>query len=173
MVKELRLAKITTIDEANAFLKEYVPKFNAQFAVVPNRRANLHRKMNKQTLEKLPQIFSIQNQRKVMNDYTIRFKNRFFQLNEIQPTTVYKKDIVIVEEHLDGEIKISLKGHYLDYTELPQRPEKEINIKLPALTIRKQSNWKPPTDHPWRKQLLLNPYKKQGRRMRSQRCNEA
>jgi transposase len=173
LVKELRLAKITTIDEANAFLKEYIPKFNAQFAVVPNRRANLHRKMNKQTLEKLPQIFSIQNQRKVMNDYTIRFKNRFFQLNEIQPTTVYKKDIVIVEEHLDGEIKISLKGHYLHYTELPQRPEKEINIKLPALTIRKQSNWKPPTDHPWRKQLLLNPYKKQGHRMRSQRCNEA
>ena len=156
LVKELKLAGITTIEKANEFLKEYIPKFNAKFAVAPNRKADLHKKMNKQLLEKLPQIFSIQDKRKVMNDYTIMFENKFFQLNEKQPTTVYKKDTVIVEKHLHGEIKINLKEHYLDYTELPERPQKIINIKLPALTIRKQSNWKPPIDHPWRRQFLLN-----------------
>ena len=156
LVKELKLAGITTMKDANKFLREYIPKFNAKFAVAPNRKADLHKKINKQLSEKLPQIFSIQNQRKVMNDYTIMFENKFFQLNEKQPTTVYKKDTVIIEKHLNGGIKINLKEHYLDYTELPERPKKIINIKLAALTIRKQSNWKPPADHPWRRQFLLN-----------------
>ena len=154
LVKELRLAGITTIKEANKFLEEYVPKLNSKFAVTPNRKANLHRPLNKTMRIKLPQIFSIQDQRKIMNDYTIMFKTKFFQLNEIQPTTVYKKDEVTVEERLDGEIKINYKEKYLDYTELPERPQKEINIKLVALTNKKPSQWKPPADHPWRRQFL-------------------
>lgn len=156
LVKELRLAGITTKKEANEFLIKYIPKFNAKFAVVPNRKSDLHKPVSKQLNEKMLQIFSIQNQRKVNNDYTIRFKNQYFQLDETQPTTVYKRDTVIVEEHLDGEIKINLKERYLDYKLLPEMPKKEINIKLPALTIRKQSSWKPPIDHPWRKQFLYN-----------------
>jgi len=156
LVKELKLAGITTIDKANEFLEDYIPKFNAKFAVMPNRRADLHKIPSKTTEEKLPQIFSIQSERKVNNDYTVRFKNKFYQLNETQPTAVFKKDAVIIEERLNGDVKINLKEHYLNYMELPERPKKEINIKLPALTIRKQSNWKPPIDHPWRRQFLFN-----------------
>jgi len=153
LVKELKLAKITTIEKANEFLIEYIPKFNKKFAVVPQKQANLHKEISETMKQKLPQIFSIQNQRVVMNDYTVRFENQYLQLNQEQPTTVYKKDAVIMEKHLNGDIKINLKEHYLNYTVLPERPKKEIDVKLSALTIRKQSNWKPPIDHPWR-----NPY---------------
>lgn len=156
LVKELRLAGITTIEEANKFLEEYIPKFNAKFAVQAERRKNLHKTINEQTKKKLPQIFSVQNQRKVNNDYTVMFKNSFFQLNREQPTTVYKKDTVIVEEHLTGKVKLYLRNHYLDYIVLPERPKKEINIKLTALTKQKQNSYKPPADHPWRKQFLLD-----------------
>lgn len=162
LVKELRLAGITTIEEANKFLVEYIPKFNAKFAVVPKRRKNLHKKLTQQTKEKLPQIFSIQEQRKVNNDYTVMFENSFFQLDREQPTTVYKKDTVIVEKHLDGTIKLRLKNFYLNYTVLPARPKKEINIKLPALTRQKQGSYKPPANHPWRRQFLLNRQKNVG-----------
>ena len=156
LVKELRLEGITTIEEANKFLKEYIPKFNAQFAVVPKRKENLHKKINEQMKENLTQIFSIQNQRKVNNDYTIRFENNFFQLDREQTTTVYKKDTVIVEEHLSGDIKLCLRNYYLNYTVLPERPKKEIDIKLLAITRQKQNSYKPPADHPWRRQFLLN-----------------
>jgi len=156
LVKELRLAGITNIEEANKFLEKYIPKFNAKFAVVPNRRKNLHKKMNKNTSEKLPQIFSIQNIRIVNNDYTVRFNNNYFQLDRIQTTTIYKKDKIIVEEHLDNEIKLRIREAYLNYKVLPKKPEKEINIKLPALTKQKQGSYKPPINHPWRKQFLYN-----------------
>ena len=73
LVKELKLANITTIEKANKFLKKYISKFNSKFAVNPNRKADLHKGLNRIIKEKLPQTFSIQNQRVVMNDYTIRF----------------------------------------------------------------------------------------------------
>ena len=155
LVKELRLAGITDIDEANKFLEKYIPKFNAKFAVVPARTKDLHKQPIKEIQNKLPQIFSIQNTRVVMNDYTVRFANSYYQLDEIQPTTVYKKDKVIVEEHLNGEVKINLKNRYLNFKVLPERPKKEIDIKLPALTVRKISDWKPPIDHPWRTQFIF------------------
>ena len=156
LVKELRLANITTIEEANKFLKEYIPKFNTKFSVIPKRKKNLHKKLNKQIKDRLPQIFSIQKKRVVMNDYTIRFENQYFQLNQEQPTTVYKKDTVMVEKHLDNDIKVNLKGHYLNYTILPERPQKEIDVKLLALTTKKQSDWKPPLNHPWRQQFFVS-----------------
>ena len=155
LVKELKLAGIATIEKANEFLKEYIPKFNKKFAVVPQKQADLHKEISATLKQKLPQIFSIQNQRVVMNDYTIRFENQYFQLGQEQPTTVYKKDVVIIEKHLDDQIKINLKERYLNYTILPERPIKEIDIKLPALTTRKQSSWKPPIDHPWKKSFLF------------------
>lgn len=156
LVKELRLAGITTMEKANEFLQTYIPKFNAKFSVVPNRKKDLHKKINKEIKKKLPQIFSIQNNRQVNNDYTIMFKTQYFQLNPEQPTTVYKKDTVIVEQHLNDEMKIRLRDHYLDYVTLPVRPKKIIDLKLPALTTKKQTNYKPPIDHPWRKQFVCN-----------------
>jgi len=148
LVKELRLNNIDTVTAANTFLKEtFLPKFNRQFKVVPKKKADLHRKQDGVNLDK---ILSIQSERTVNNDYTIRFKSNYYQLSEIQPATVYKKDKVIIEEHLSGDIKIALRDKYLTYTTLPQRPKKEIKINLPALTNRKPTNWKPPLNHPWR-----------------------
>lgn len=156
LVKELRLAGINTLGEANQFLAKYIPKFNAQFAVAPVGKTDLHKKPIKQIQEKLPQIFSIQNTRVVMNDYTVRFANCYYQLDETQPTTVYKKDRVTIEEHLNGEVKINLKDKYLNFKVLSARPKKEIDIKLPALTIRRIAGWKPPIDHPWRTQFIFS-----------------
>lgn len=157
LVKELRLAGISTVEKANEFLKKYIPKFNEQFSVAPKSSNNLHKVLSKELKEKLPQIFSIQSPRKVSNDYTIMFKTKFFQLAEIQPTTVYKKDTVIIENHLNGKIKINHQNHYLNYQELPERPKKQ-KILLPALT-RTKSSWKPPADHPWRKQIFFSKIK--------------
>lgn len=154
LVKEFRLAEIDTMEKANEFLKEYIPKFNAKFAVVPPRKKDLHQKLNVSVKERLPQIFSIQSERKINNDYTVRFENKYYQLDKTQPVTVYKKDAVIMEELLNGVVKINLKGRYLNYWVLPEKPKKEIDIKLPALTIREPNGWRPPADHPWRKYSL-------------------
>lgn len=62
---------------------------------------------------------------------------------------------------INGAIKVNSRGHYLNYAILPERPKKQINIALPALAKRKQSGWKPPINHPWRRSLAGNIQQKQ------------
>jgi len=49
--------------------------------------------------------------------------------------------------------RVIVKGNcgdkYLNFTELPAKPIKEIEIKLPAIT-RYKSQYVPPANHPWR-----------------------
>lgn len=157
LIKEMRLANINTIAEANIFLKEvFIPKFNAQFGVIAKRKANLHKELSKEQKNNLEQIMSVQSERVVNNDYTVRFKAKYYQLEEVQPVTVYKRTRVAIEEHLNGDIKICLRNKYLKYFVLPEKPTKEIDLNLIALTKNKQSNWKPPLNHPWRMQFLNN-----------------
>jgi len=57
MIKELRLAGISAIKEANEFLeKVFLPKFNAMFMVEPRSKADLHKKLNEQEKKKLDSI---------------------------------------------------------------------------------------------------------------------
>lgn len=150
LVKELRLAQIKTITEANEFLENiFIPKFNEKFSVVPKKSDNLHTPLTAIELTRINNIFSIQSYRNVNNDFTVRFKSKWLQLKEQQPTLVLRKDQILIEEHLDSTIHLNLRNKYLDFIELPQRPEK-VKMRVTGLTKEKQI-WNPPMNHPWKK----------------------
>ncbi|MEK9132554.1 MAG: ISNCY family transposase [Patescibacteria group bacterium] len=158
LIKELRLENISDIATANKFLIEkYVPAFNAQFAVVPAKRADLHRELTATDTKQLPSAFSIHSNRVVMNDFTVQFKNQYFQLEQQQPVTVCRKDTILIEEHLDQTIKLKLRDKELRYFVLPERPVKEFKLKIAALTTG-QPTYKPPANHPWRRQFSTNKF---------------
>jgi hypothetical protein len=147
LIKEMRYRKIKTIEEANSFLKEeFVPWFNKKYAVVPKNKKDLHRK-NSSNLE---EVFSIKKERTIGNDFVVRYENSYYQLEQEQPLTVLKRSKVTVETRISGERKIKQRGKYLNFFTLPEKPRREIETMVPALT-RKKSDWKPPADHPWRK----------------------
>lgn len=153
MVKEMRLADIKKRDDANLFIfEQYIPDHNKRFSVPAKDANDAHRPLSDDLRVKMSSIFSVQSRRKVNNDYTIQFKNQWFQLETKQKTTVYKRDEVIVEERLDGSIHIRLKNTYLEYRKLPDRP-KPVFVPIVALT-RQKPDWKPPKDHPWRKLIF-------------------
>lgn len=155
LVKELRLVNISTIEDANRFLEEvFIPKFNAKFSVLPQKKSNLHQTLTEIDKKNLVQIFSVQNTRIIDNDFTVRFKGKWFQLSETQPTLVLRKDKVLIEERIDNRIFISLRNKCLNYETLPERPKK-IQIKVPALTQTK-SSWELPANHPWRKPWIVS-----------------
>lgn len=155
LIKELRLHNISTIMEANKLLeKVFISQFNEKFAVAPQKKRNLHRKLNKMEKESLDKIFSIQKERIINNDFTIRYGSQWYQLDKTQPTLVCRKDKVLIEKRLNGEIQISLRNKYLNFQQLPGRPKKAKPMKVTALT-RTAPSWKPPADHPWRKQFIF------------------
>ncbi|MBU0597457.1 hypothetical protein KKF61_00495, partial [Patescibacteria group bacterium] len=160
LIKELRLNNISTIKEANRFLEEeFFPKFNAKFMVEPRTKANLHKELTKREKSRLDSIFSGQYKRVVRNDFTIDHKKNCYQLDKIQPVTICKRDIVTVEERMDQTIQFRLRGKYLNYKLLPEKPKK-INVDKTQWVIVANSNYKPPVDHPWRKTAKLEYLKK-------------
>jgi hypothetical protein len=115
-VKELRLAKANTIDQANEVLERLLPDHNRRFSVAAAQAADAHRPLG--TGHRLAAILSIQEQRVVANDYTIRFENRLYQLDK----PIYSGERgakVTIELRLDGTMAIRFGHHYLNYREIP------------------------------------------------------
>lgn len=153
LVKELRLLKISSMDQANQFLeKVFIPKFNHRFSVKPALRANLHSPLSFKEQKGLSSIFSRQTKRTIQNDFTFSFNNQWYQLIKDQPATVCKKDDVIVEERLDNTIWVRLRSKYLNYKILPERPskKKQTKSKLWVLPATMKTPYQPPKNHPWR-----------------------
>lgn len=152
LVKEMRLAHISTVEEANIFLKEiFIPLFNKKFSVEPVSSVDLHQALTQKERDTLCVVFSRQEQRTIQNDFTFSFQNQWHQLTKQQPVTVCKKDEVMVEEHLDHTIHVRLRGKELNYDLLPQRPKK---TSVPFVIAKSEpKTTKPRADHPWRKRI--------------------
>lgn len=123
-VKELRLAKASTMAEANALLDaKLIGAFNRRFTVKPASPSDAHRPVGP-TLD-LPAILSIQERRTVGNDYTIRLDNAFHQL--LPPVWPGERGgTVIVEKRLDGSMKVRFKARYLAHQKI-ERKTKEAD----------------------------------------------
>jgi transposase len=149
LVKELRLNQINTIAEANSFLKEnFISKFNDQFSVLSTKTGDVHRKLTQIEKKKLDSIFSLKETRRLNNDYTLQFKNHFYQLAEVQPVTIRPKEKILIEKWLDQTLHLSFRENYLNYFLLPEKPKKFKTA--PAILTTHKPNWKPPSNHPWR-----------------------
>jgi len=159
LIKEMRLAKISTIEEANEFLvKVFLPEFNARFSVEPRTITDLHQPLKKNETNKLDSIFSRQYQRTVRSDWTISFNNQWYQLTREQPVTICKNEVITVEQRLDNSIHFRLRGKYLNCEILPERPKK-LNNNLAWVIASGQKpapkpSRKPALDHLWRRQFV-------------------
>jgi len=167
LIKELRLADISTAETANIYLeKTFIPQFNARFSVEPRNKTDLHQKLNQREIKQLPGIFSRHTKRTILNDFTFSFKKQWYQLTKEQPATVCKKDIVIVEERVDESIHLRLKNKYLNYKLLPVRPPKRSKsqpwiIAKTTEQINLSKAHLPPPNHPWKLSFHANTRAKQ------------
>ena len=151
LVKEMRLRAIATMEAANQYLwNQYIPEHNAHYAVEPASSTNVHKPLLKE--HDLDEILSQRTERTVFNDFTVRFRNRFFQIFYEQPVRVRPKDKVLIEIRLNGSTHLQFKGYYLNFKTLSKRPEKPPErrraVVLGSVTRR---YFKPAAAHPWRR----------------------
>jgi hypothetical protein len=179
-VKELRLAKAKTVEQANAVLERLVPEHNRRFSVPAGLPADAHRRLG--SGHNLAAILSIQEQRVVANDYTVRLENRLYQLDKpIYPGERGGK--VVIELRLDGTMAVRLGNRYLKYHEITRRgkaaetreeassqeasspgstPTNGRSGRTPAEPYppvderedSKKGPWRPAANHPWRRGFL-------------------
>ncbi len=134
LVREMREANICDIDSANKFLKEdFLPKYNAKFNVEPREKANLHIPLTEDELEHLDQIFSNHSTRKLKNDFSIAFKTKNYQLYRHKDwwwPTLYKWDIITVEEHLNWNIYFAKSWKYLTFKILCEQRKRRYKLPM-------------------------------------------
>lgn len=154
LVKELRLAGISDMAAANEFLeKVYIPKHNEKFAVAPANPANAHRALL--PAHKLDGILCVKLARTLANDYTLRYKNQFLQLEAEQAVRIRPGNVVAVEERLDGTLHLKFKGAYLRHKPVGKRPYRGYyatnKSELKDMARPTKGTSVPGKKHPWRK----------------------
>jgi hypothetical protein len=148
LVKALRLKKISDLESANAFLEEeFLEDLNGKFEVSPQQSADLHRRVPRGL--KLERVLSFQEQRVVQKDWTIRWRNRWFQLTEGNQKLALVNRKVTVCEQLDETVVIVFGKRELAWEELPERPGKVRRVKTPPQDTGGRK--KPSAKHPWRR----------------------
>lgn len=113
LVKQLRLAKVSTMEAANAFLEnEYWPEWNEYFASPVKDFPNHHRPLT-ESLD-LAAILCHVEERVIANDYTFSFAGQRYQIDRQQAQAGMRHQRLRVELRLDAELKARYQDRYLD-----------------------------------------------------------
>lgn len=153
---ELRLAGVTTIEEANQFLIEYIKRFNQQFAL---RLNSTHSVFERQPSEDvINTTLAVLTSRVIDNGHSIRFKNGRYQPVTKDGSAVYLTpgSTALVIEAFDQNLYLNVLDQLFA---LKLIPEHEI-VSHEFDTVKETKPRKyyiPPLTHPW-KQASYNAY---------------
>lgn len=141
---EFAMRGIETVDEANEFLEEYIYTFNMQFAVEPQAKKSLFRKLDKTV--NLDYILCIKDTRKIDAGLTFSYKNRTFKIaGEIGAARLNAGTRVNILVNPAYGIKAEYKNIVFDvFRFIPGRKKKAIPITTP-----KSKAHKPSPDNPF------------------------
>jgi hypothetical protein len=127
LVKQLRLARVKTLQDANKFLEaEYWPDWNERFARPLEGVVDRHRALTPQL--DLASALSHVEQRVIHNDYTFSFAGRRYQIAREQVKAGMRGKSLRVELHLSGTLNARFEGEYVDLG--------ECGVKAPAAAKR-------------------------------------
>ncbi len=151
LVKEMRLANISTIEEGNAFLASYLEKHNAKFAKKPKSPIDAHRELGLDY--NLEQILCLHHERKITKDLMIYWNGGCYQITDANYHKRLGKKKVQVFEKEDGEVKFYYHGQLLNVVNFDKQPaiSQENNDKFIILNHwNKPRGGHPGKNHPWK-----------------------
>jgi transposase len=109
LVVEMRLAGISTREEANSFLKKFLPRYNAKFSVAPKAREAVFQK--KPSRPVLKRILCLKETRTVKQDHTISFEGLILQIPRSSKWVSIAKQKVEVFQFQEGSLEVRYKQH--------------------------------------------------------------
>ena len=140
LVKELRLAGINDLEAANRFLEErFLPQLNKRFCVAAAQEADVHRAKPRDLKEAL----SWEEPRLVQQDWTVRWKSRYFQIAKEHEGLCLARKNIIVRELRCGAVQLVAGLQRLRFKELPVRPRRKVERVLKGKSP-------PALNHAWR-----------------------
>jgi transposase len=118
--QELRLAKISTVEGANEFLRDrYIGEFNAKFTAPAAEKGSAFGRCSRSDLN---WIFTIQTERVVAQDNTVAIAARYWQLNQTRFRHRVAGSKVTIHEHLDGTVSVRWGPHVVGRFDAEGKP---------------------------------------------------
>jgi hypothetical protein len=157
LVKGLRLRAISSAEEANRYLPEFIADYNRRFAVAPRSGEDAHHPLS--ATEDLSRILSWCETRVLSKNLTLSYAGRLYQVKTNRAAYTMRGARVEVRETRAGEVGIEYKGRPLPFSvHLEQEKEqarvvgpKQIDAALSRPPApRKRERGGVPMTHPWR-----------------------
>ena len=120
LITELRLAGATTMEQAKAVFKQFLPRYNRRFQVPPQYPEPAFRPLDPELC--LEQILCFKHRRKVARDNTVRFQLHTLQVLPGPELLSYAGAGVEVLEGLDGRLSVRHEGRIVATQEAPPSP---------------------------------------------------
>ncbi len=139
LVKEMRLAGIATLTEANRFLPPWLARYNRRFAVHPAHMTDLHRPLPAGT--DVRAVLALKTRRVLRRDGTVAHGGQLYQIQDR-----LQASHVLVEERVDGTLRILHQDRPLTYQPILHRPRPVV---APRPARRPRPLVQPPATHPW------------------------
>ncbi len=162
LVKELMLRGITTIEEANKFLSEYLSKHNAKFSKEPASIFDAHRPLEKD--HDVERLLCKREERTLSKDYIFQFHNRCYKIKEVPEIRRPKGRKVEVRLTRNGKMRVFLESLELEFCDLEGIT---APTQAPIMDRTEVLHWKPkksrcvPRTHPWKDRFRREKVKKE------------
>jgi transposase len=148
LVKGLRLAGATTLEQANQYLQlHFLPWWNETLKVLPANTTDAHRPLGPD--HQLSSVLSHVESRTVGNDYTFRYAGKLYQIAASGIRTGLRGGVVRVEQRLDGSMAVRFGQSWLAVSQC-QAPQKIVTAARtrkptpasPTTTAQRTAAWR-------------------------------
>lgn len=149
LVVEMRLAGVSTIEEANEFLNNYIKEFNDRFSLPINNTKTVFE--TQPDIHKINQTLAVLAERKIDCGHCIKFENKYYIPVTKNNTDVYLKKgmTALVIKSFDNQLYVNILDQLFALKEIPQHQEKSKNFdSVEAPKVHKI--YIPPMSHPWK-----------------------
>jgi len=147
LIKKLRRRGISSYETANQYLEqEYLPQHNRRFACPPARPEDYHGR--KPSARELRQTFRLETERRISNDWVIRYAGHWWQLQPCQRHSGPTQSKALVCEYEDRATEVYYRGGRIGFHQIAEPVRELADRPSPAVYLRSGKKAKP--DHPWR-----------------------
>ena len=161
LVNEFKTFNITTIDEANYYLKKkFIPRYNKRFALDFNLFDSVFEIINDK--HKINYTLALLTPRKIDNGNSIKFNNEYYQpyLNNQLKCFMSKTEVLVIKA-FDGTLLVSIDDQILELRKVEKfKKVSEFDTEDILDVIQVKKVYIPPATHPWKIKCFLQHQKK-------------
>ena len=167
LIPELRLANITTIEEANNFLPAFLDKFNSRFALCIDNNKSVFEKQPSE--QKINLTLSVLSRRVIDSGHSICFKNKYYRLVNSVGTPIFfgKGTKCMVIEAFDKNLYATVDESIFALEEIPKVQAKSENFDE-ILPEESKRIYIPKMIHPWKRQSFEQFAEKQSKKLQNE-----